>query len=51
MTHARTRWQRLGRLRGLLGGDDHRLARARYCTRKSAYERARQVRTAARKGQ
>ncbi|MFE0858821.1 hypothetical protein [Streptomyces mutabilis] len=70
MTHARTRRHRIGRwrlpghLRWLLGGDDHRLARARYGTRESASERAerrertarrtqraRQERTAARKGQ
>ncbi|EGX59695.1 hypothetical protein ACF065_32110 [Streptomyces sp. NPDC015232] len=70
MTHARTRrhrigrWRLPGRLRWLIGGDDHRLARARYGTRESASERAerrertarrtqraRQVRTAARKGQ
>ncbi|GHG22870.1 hypothetical protein ACFFSH_28815 [Streptomyces filamentosus] len=70
MTHARTRRHRLGRsrlpgrLRWLLGGDDHRLARARYGTRESASERAerlertarhtrqaRQIQRVARKGQ
>ncbi|MGW1616418.1 hypothetical protein ACWCQZ_44625 [Streptomyces sp. NPDC002285] len=70
MTHARTRrhqpgrWRLPDRLRWLLGGDDHRLARARYGTRESASERAerlertarrawraRQVRAVARKGQ
>ncbi|MFE9137833.1 hypothetical protein [Streptomyces sp. NPDC007355] len=64
MTRARTRRRLPGRLRWLLGGDDHRLALARYGTWESASERverlertarrarrARQVRTVARKGQ
>ncbi|MDX5563320.1 hypothetical protein PYK79_08600 [Streptomyces sp. ID05-04B] len=70
MTHARTRrhrlgrWRLPGRLRWLLGGDDHRLARARYGTRESASaraerlertarrtRRARQIQRVARKGQ
>jgi hypothetical protein len=55
MTHARTRrhrlgrWRLPGRLRWLLGGDDHRLARARYGTRESASERAERLERTARR--